>query len=172
MEKGEKAVIIICGILASIFFLGYFLLAPEKPVSTDNLEQEMMSFGQKNIQYYFNMDWCQVLVYGDRSVAHSNSDSSENCRTKSLRHSELEHFNIEDKKVFDDIERLLNDRFMQIVIEYASGTPNYAEFHERCGFCRTRYVYKPQYVLPPDQPGELMHIPINTNWYRVEEDWN
>jgi hypothetical protein len=46
-------------------------------------------------------------------------------------------------------------------------------FHVSCFFCRTRYVYWPDYkTLPPDLEGEISYTPIDKNWYRVDEDWN
>jgi hypothetical protein len=44
-------------------------------------------------------------------------------------------------------------------------------FYIDCFWCRTRYVYWPDYkALPRSWQGDIIYTPINKDWYRVNED--
>ena len=92
-----------------------------------------------------------------------------------------------DRLVFNEIKNDLGkvpfEKFIEIIPEYPlfyraehaalGDNPIGTGFHIDCEFCRTRYVYWPNYQkLPPDIEGEVWYTPINKDWYRVDQDWN
>jgi hypothetical protein len=93
-------------------------------------------------------------------------------------------FNIEDKKKFEATRKVLQSQPIVKIAEIGTEYTRYDDpqaphppenvgvaFYTECFWCKTRYVYWPNYKsLPPDWIGEIRYIPINKNWYRVEED--
>ncbi len=141
-----------------------------------------------NISYFFNSDWCQVLVENNvlfSSTIESTSDVDCGTRLTGIEaHNELgdEHRALFEKTRIT-LTNVAGKEFVRVSEEKPiSYEPEHASlkqesiglaFHLDCDFCRTRYVYWPGYVeLPPDIDGEIKYVPINSNWYRVEQDWN
>jgi hypothetical protein len=96
-------------------------------------------------------------------------------------------FSNDDQLIFGQIKGKLDsiatEEFDGIQLEYPltyesehaslSREPIGIGFYIDCSFCRTRYVYWPNYKeLPPNIEGEIIYTPINQNWYRVDQDWN
>lgn len=145
-----------------------------------SLEAEAVPFVKQNdIQRFFDSDWCRVLEYNSRYVFEVlKSVGSANCGGSSTVGSH--DFTEKDNEIFAQTREMLDkaspERITTIAPEF---TPNYEHknigigFHTDCAFCRTRYVYAPNYqALPPNIEYEIWYTPINKDWYRVDQDWN
>jgi hypothetical protein len=155
-----------------------------------NLETDIVPFVEKeNISFFFNQNWCKIIIYNDQNVSETiDSTSPEDCGTRLTGENEFRRFSDADRDFFNDFEDKLysstGEKITSVDTEYPINRPEQAQlyfehkpigiaFHLDCSFCRTRYVYWPKYTqLPPDIEGEIIYIPINSDWYRVEEDWN
>ncbi len=124
---------------------------------------------------FFNMDWCKVLDVGDQMYysLQDTTSSIDNCTGRISRKNQGESLEGSSLDAFLHVRDLLEQKVPTIYIQYDEQDKiKSAEFGINCFFCRTRYVYEPNYTLPADDPGELYHYGINKDWYRVEEDWN
>ncbi len=187
MKKISKKIILISGlvlIIAIIVGRVYFNGGNAKDLRIVNsLEKNVLPYIQQNkVSFYFNMDWCKGLQYDSRSVVEiSSSSNNSSCLNNASTFSDS------DRSIFNEIGKKLSfvsvGKFREIDTEYPISyrgeqvnIPHESiglAFHTDCSFCRIRYVYWPQYTeLPPSIDGEIKYIPINENWYRVEQDWN
>lgn len=149
----------------------------------ESLQRNVLPYIQeKNISFYFNMDWCNALKYDSRSVVKvSGTDNNSTCLNGAT------DFSASDQSVFNELKNKLSsvstEQFKEIDTEYPvnyrseqASLPHKSigtAFHVDCLFCRTRYVYWPNYrELPPNIEDEIEYLPINENWYRIEQDWN
>jgi hypothetical protein len=148
-----------------------------------SLEKDILPYmAEKKISFYFDMDWCKGLKYESRSVVKLlNTNNNSTCLNNATE------FSASDQVVFDELKNKLNsastNQFREIDTEYPinyrseqASLPHESigiAFHIDCSFCRTRYVYKPNYKeLPANIKGEMEYLPINENWYKIEQDWN
>lgn len=134
---------------------------------------------QNKIIFYFDSDWCRALEYDSyKAVELYGNVNGSTCLDGGTE------FSPNDNQVFDLLKQKLilsrQTKFREIDKEYSVNNLINIEnqyigtaFHLNCGFCRTRYVYWPQYSkLPSDIDSEIKYIPINKDWYRIEQDWN
>jgi len=188
----KKVLAIIAGGF-SLFVLVAAIMAftadPEKDMKVVNyLESEVVPFINENqVTFFFNMDWCRALRVGDKLFSRTvDSTIEEDCGFR-LTGEHGNSFTKQDRDFFNQVEQVLAsgpfEKFRKMSDEYPlTYRSEHADlnresiglgFHIECFFCRTRYVYSPGYVLlPPDIDLEIHYIPINENWYRVEQDWN
>ena len=184
MKKIPKKFILISGLVILVVIIGIlsFKDSGTKDVKVvESLETNVLPYIQENkVTFYFNMDWCKGLQYDSRSVVEvSGSNNSSPCLNNATVFSDS------DRSVFNEISQKLNlvsgEKFREINTEYPiSYRPEQANiphepigiaFHTDCSFCRTRYVYWSHYnKLPPDIEGEIKYLPINENWYRIDQD--
>ena len=180
-------ILIILVVVVESIYDRYSLKRDEKLVEV--LETKVIPFvKENNISFFFDMDWCQVLDYKDRLVSNTvSSTSPEDCGTRFTGGNNPSSFTEVDWELFNQTKVILNSSsnktFTEIAPEFPlSYRPEHASlkresiglgFHVKCDFCRTRYVYSPGYTyLPPNIEREIEYIPINANWYKVEQDWN
>lgn len=151
------------------------------------LESKVIPFVKQNqIKFFSNEEKCRQIQYGIVEAASPKGCAYVENRTDESKKA-IADFTNTDEKLFDDFKKLLNEatskEFISIGYEYPISyrpehaalpqTPIGMAFYVHCLFCRTRYVYLPNYQkLPPDIEGEIFYVPLDKNWYRVDQDWN
>jgi hypothetical protein len=178
----------------TVIFIGAIYLHDSNLTKKHNdiirqLEQNVLPLiRESEITYYLDEDWCKVLEYNGKIISKTiESTSSESCGKHLTGSNDIAEFNNDDQIVFDKIKeqflKIESESFNGIKPEYAltyliehknfTNEPIGLGFYVNCSFCRTRYVFSPNYdVLPPNIEREIKYTPINTNWYLVEQDWN
>jgi len=185
VKKAVSYILITGTLFVIIILFFYFNDNPQRDKKVvGNLESEVLPFVKSNnIQYYFDLDWCKAIGNDDRVVAENIGQinpSSGNCAKRLTLVQNVQPFSQQDQELFGLTKQVLNNStredFIQISPEYSS-LPEHKyiglAFHIECFWCRTRYVYWQNYDnLPPNEVGEIRYTPINSNWYRIDEDWN
>jgi hypothetical protein len=140
--------------------------------NAQRLEQVIPRLEQLQVRQFRNQDWCKNFFYarGKFSSAPNNGNCNQSKDKSGL-------FTPQAEQKFHEAEHALSDSGLKVRMVLAEFNEQdrirYAEFHLDCFFCRTRYVYAPQYKrLPEDIPNELEYEAIDENWYLVQEDWN
>lgn len=193
MKKTTKRILLTVSVVVFVALVfGFTYLQNDKKKDTKivaALEERVLPFVEgNNITYFFNQDWCRVLKYKGQVASETiESTSSEDCGKGTTGSSDTKPFTNADNEIFEQVRRVLDsvtlEKFNDISPEYPiTNRPEHASlghneiglaFGIDCSFCRTRYVYSPNYTkLPPDIEGEIIYTPININWYKVEQDWN
>lgn len=182
--------------LLVLFLLFVTLLISSVPLLKSNAEKDVRKVQElessllsevidSNVSYLINQDWCKAIVVDDILYSKTfDSTSDEECGVRLTGISEFKSFDEVISRTFDRIANVSekND-ISQISIErpLTQRTEHYGlssdsigiAFHRDCDFCRTRYVYSKNYgTLPDDISGEIKYIPVNSDWFRVEQDWN
>ena len=125
----------------------------------------------KEVTVFRDNDWCQAFEYTKGSYANEFDD---NCTY--LVNSDPRSFDSEAEQSFLEVSEVLQSTGIGIDIVKAkyneTGELIYGEFDFGSGFSGRYYVYSPDYTLPPDMPNEIVHTPINSDWYHVWMDWN
>ena len=169
--------------IVSVFVLYKINLPIDEKSIVNSLQERVIPYIQNNkITFYVDADWCKAIVYASSSAAEvPNSNDKGSCLKGAL------DFSSTNESVFNKLKNKLNlisgEKFRKIDTERPiiyrpehAGYPYESigiAFHVDCSFCNVRYVYWPQYKeLPQDIEGEIKYIPINDNWYKVEQDWN
>jgi hypothetical protein len=165
-------------ILAVVFI--YPLLNRQKEKWLVNtLETKIMPFLQANdIKGFVDRDNCKAIHY------HSIF-ATDPVRCTYVNQTE-QQFSDADRILFNKTRQVLSNAMLTNIVDIGTEYTRYdsptaprppeavgTAFYVSCFFCRTRYVYWPDYkALPQGWEGEISYTPINKNWYRVEEDWN
>lgn len=143
-------------------------------ITTEQIENEILPYIVENrITLYKDTNWCSAIKYNGQSKSRVINNSNVNSCLESST-----PFNEVDRKFFDELrEKMLystNRKLILINTEYdIKHTDIGLAFHIECSFCNTRYVYWPEYKkLPSNTEREIQYIPINANWYKIEQDWN
>ena len=159
-------VLVVTGVTLYSFFSG----SSDKKVvqSLEALLPRLEAFG---LSAYRNQDWCQVLVYNGLAFSSTNEETC-----VFVAKMETKPFSSDANIKLQEVTKILSDAKIKIRsvenVRFSDNKFDFVEFYEDCQ-CRTRYVYSPFYgKLPSDIPNELTHHQIDSNWYRVEEDWN
>jgi hypothetical protein len=168
--------------------LAIFFLFPQQKDKwfTENLEAKVVPFLiQNDIKFFSDESSCKQIRYGTveaaspKGCAYRENISDPTTKTRP-------DFSGADETLFDMTTQILKagspKKIVQIGTEYtrydAPNAPRPPEaigtaFYVSCFFCRTRYVYWPDYeALPQNWDGEISYTPINKSWFRVNEDWN
>jgi hypothetical protein len=156
--------------LASWFLLGkpWFVLVT---VATRQLENLLPKLEQTHLTAYRNQSWCKNIAYN-----HGNFSETQSPSTCNLFEGEAEPFDETAQDTFNNLQQRLlltgvNINFLNVYFE--DGKIRMADFNLSCWLCsRTRYVYKPGYVLQEDFENEMWFDAVSENWYVVNEDWN
>ncbi len=167
--------VLVMSALGLIFYIQMTNISDEEIVA--QLEANVVPYVLEKEVFQFNdSDWCRILAYGNRTVSSQIPDGSPNCLPEAL------DFENEDELIFADLKSKLTNFYAisyERPISYRSehagleGQTFGLGFYISCAFCRTRYVYFPEYEsLPPDIDMEIWYTPINSNSYRVDQDWN
>ncbi len=171
--------------VAGVFLLNVYVHSKDNPSEADSMvvaeleKQALPLVEQNDIEYFFDSDWCQIIETSEK-VAYRliNEEATSNCGSRPSNKPTVE-MTESDIALFEDTESKLsnigNEMFTRIQTEHLLNSEENIGlgFHLDCSFCRTRYVYWPNYEkLPDNVEGEIKYIPINSNWYRVEQDWN
>jgi hypothetical protein len=154
---------------------------------TAALETKVIPFvNEKEITFFSETNECKQVQYDSVDAASPQGCAYIWNQTDESK-KDIPDFNSTDQSVFNRVKADLAEvpfkKFIEIVPEYPlfyraehvalEHDPIGTGFHIECAFCRTRYVYWPNYrELPPDIEGEIRYIPIDENWYRVDQDWN
>lgn len=172
--QNRKGIIFLVGLFLCAAILWYlFFYTETDPEKVATLETTFSVLEADGVEFYFNMDWCKVLVYGDVQASETvDSTVDEDCGTRLTGRTGFTSFAGIDQNIFNRLTETYRSEYREVEARFVDGKITYAVFHKDCSFCRTRYVYDPGYTLPDNIEGELLHVPINENWYRVEEDWN
>ena len=164
-----------------------FLFPRQNDVSiASSLELKVVPFlVQNDVKFYSDRSGCKQIKYGAIEAASPKGCAyRENISDPPKKATP--DFSSADEKLFTATKQTLvsasPERIVQIGTEFtrydAPDTPRPPQeigtaFYVDCFFCRTRYVYWPNYrSLLSDWEGEISYTPINENWYRVDEDWN
>lgn len=165
-RKSLIGLIFISGII--LFFI---FRDPSDEKVVHSLESLFPRLEGTGLTAYRNQDWCQVLAYNEKAFSNTNRSTC-----VYVTNIATLPFSAEASLKLKEISNILSDAKIPVRsvenIKISDGKFTFIEFHEDCS-CRTRYVFDPGYGSPPsDVRNELWHFPIDSNWYRVEEDWN
>ena len=173
------------GILVLVIVFVYPLYKQQKDkLIARNLESKIIPFlVQNKISYFSDEPKCKQIRHGLVQAASPKGCAYiENVTDASKK--EIPDFNNGDKFLFEKTKEVLAsagpEKIFMIGTEYTRyddpqapqppqniGTALYVE----CFWCRTRYVYWPDYKsLPRSWQGDIIYTPINKDWYRVNED--
>ena len=177
--------IYIVGILLFVTITYLFLSGQNNDIDSDQkrvdyLEAQVIPYIKSNdIKDFFNMDWCKSLVYGSTSIF--KKDDETNVYSCNGNVGSKKEFNQQDQIIFDELESRLKG-YRTVKEEYPIDRIEHAylkrdligiAFQPSCFLCLYRYVYSPGYKeLPPDIEYEITYTPINSNWFRIDQDWN
>ncbi len=171
VHKNRKAISVL-GLIFLLFVLLSVWEQVKEPLIISELESKVLPFAQENsIQNFFDREWCKTITYGLPEISLPKCIPGVGPAAQAPGHPAWVKF-FETRKV---LKSVLSEDFEFIRHEYERTTHREIglAFHVECFFCRVRYVYWPNYTsLPADQPYEIYYTPINSDWYRVDEDWN
>ena len=183
-ERGQRSnrfkFLLLAAFLVPIFMCSLNVLrigSNDYQGDTTRLQALLPLLEELKVENYFNKDWCKGISYGRGMFSEAkHGDSAENCSlfsgggaTKPFDNPARQDFELLGKAL-EATNMIIYD--VEDVTFNASGAVVHAVFHKDCGFCRTRYVYSPNYdKLPREVSGEIWHTKINANWYLTEEDW-
>ncbi|MCB0205898.1 MAG: hypothetical protein KDI55_18130 [Anaerolineae bacterium] len=135
------------------------------------IESIFPALEEKGVRVFRNNDWCKAFEYTKGSYTNEFDD---NCIY--LLNAKPRPFDPAATQSFLEVSEVLQATDIGITIIKAkynsSGELIFGEFDFGSGFSRRYYVYSPGYTLPTDIPDELVHTPINLDWYHIWMDWN
>ena len=150
------------------------------------IETKVIPFvNEKKITFFTENRECKQIQYASVKAASPQGCAYIWNQTDESKKN-IPDFNVTDQSTFNEIKKDLAEvplkKFIKIIPEYPlfyrkehvalGDDPMGIGFHIDCAFCRTRYVYWPNYQrLPTDIEGEIWYTKIDENWYRVEQDW-
>ena len=179
MSKSLKVIIALLALFVGYFLISVYSSSKKDLETVQYLETQVIPYLQNNnIIKYTNRDWCKMLIYASTSVNKISKDSDPTCNGP-LKNKQ--NFSPEDQLIFDQLNSKLTG-FRDVDTEYPLAEVEHAKlkrdplgiaFHANCSFCSFRYVYAPGYQeLPPDIEYEITYTPLNSNWFRIDQDWN
>lgn len=169
-------------ILFSVFLIGTILWffnyknTIEERELLLRLDDGLTVFADHKITYYFNSDWCKVLITNSArtSITIRERMPGEDCATSLTGEKGFSQFSSQDQKLFDLISSVFDNKEGSVVIKYdQSGTITKGDFRFFGFTSPTGYVYEPDYqTLPLDVPYEeqFERIEGNPDWYRHYQD--
>jgi hypothetical protein len=171
-----KRVLVTLGIFAAVIavLIGYI---NKKGVEERGLipvfQSSLPELKRDHVSFYFDGDWCKVLIYGERKVSQTIRASvpHEDCGTSLTGMTDFQAFSPADTELFTSLSDVYEGRQISVTVNFdKSGNIGKADF-ELTGFHSPGgYIFEPNYSALPPNTLQDEYERIDNNWYRHFQD--